>query len=673
MVRAAAPTRDGASAARARCALVASAPLLLGVVLAVLVCYPFVGGRLLLLDFVSGPHQSVLPATAFGLDGGLTGGVPFAIGSGLLDRLLGQAGSVVPVAVFFPLATTGAARIVRTAVLPARLGAGLFYAVNPFVFDRLYAGQLGVLLGYALLPFAVTALLDAAAEPHRIGRAACWAAATVMMSEHFAWILVPVTAAIAVTRPHRLRASLRLGAAALGAAAISAYLLVPPLLLGVGPAGAPAQLAAYRTQGDPRVGLFANVAGLYGFFRPGPVEPKNVFSGWPALLAALLVVVAVGYVAVLRDAAHRRDGLAVLGAGIAGYFLALGSQGPTGGLFNFAYEHVPGFVIMREPDKFAVLVALAYAYGFGHGIAWLTTWSRGKLAWAAPAALAIALPLAYTPNLLGGLGGQVTASRVPASWSAASRIAGPDTVLFLPWHEYFQTPFTGHRVIANPAAAYFDGAVITSQNPGPGYAFAAEDPEHVFLDKLLGPPADSRRTRAALAGLGVRFIALAKVADWRDYASVGLEPGIRLVYSSPSLDLYSVRPTASEVRDGHRVRSLGPVDFRILPGRPGTVTLPVAYSSGWTLNGHPAERLTDGQVGVFAPAKGGVVFYSPSIGVLASEFASIAAALAVAGIAFIERRRRAVRRSHPDLRPLAGHSHAAPPTGAIANASDQVL
>ena len=165
---AAARTWGGPHAARARAALVASAPLLLGAVLAALVCYPFAGGRLLLLDFVSGPHQPLLPAAAFGLHGGLTGGVPLAIGFHLLDRLLGQAGSVVPAVVFFPLATTGAARLVRTAALPARLGAGLFYAVNPFVFDRLYAGQLGLLLGYALLPFAVTALLDAAQEPHRV-------------------------------------------------------------------------------------------------------------------------------------------------------------------------------------------------------------------------------------------------------------------------------------------------------------------------------------------------------------------------------------------------------------------------------------------------------------------------------------------------------------------------
>ena len=203
-----------------------------------------------------------------------------------------------------------------------------------------------------------------------------------------------------------------------------------------------------------------------------------------------MLIVALGYVAVLRDAARRRDGLAILAAGVAGYFLALGNQGPTGGLFRLAYEHVPGFVMMREPDKFAVLVALAYAYGFGWGIAWLTTGSRQKVARVAPAALAIALPLAYTPNLLGGLGGQVKASELPSSWSAASRLAGQATVLFLPWHEYFPTPFTDERAIANPAAFYFAGTVLTSQNPGGGYAFAAEDPEHVFLDKLLGPPVD---------------------------------------------------------------------------------------------------------------------------------------------------------------------------------------
>jgi len=623
-----------------RLELAASAPLLLGAVLSALVCYPFAGGRLLLLDFVSGPHQPLLPPEAFGLNGAMTGGVPFAIGCRLLDRLLGDAGSVVPVVIFFPLATTGAARLLRTAVLPARLGAGLLYAVNPFVFDRLYAGQLGVLLGYALLPFAVDALLDAARRPHGMARAACWAAATVLMSEHFAWIGVPAVAGIALTRPRRVQAGLRLLGAALGVAAVSCYLLVGPALAGTGPAGPLGQLAAYRTQADPRLGLLVNVAGLYGFFRPGPTEPKNLLSGWPAVLAALLVVAALGYAAVLRDPARRRDGLAVLGAGVAGYFLALGDQGPAGGLFRLAYEHVPGFVMMREPDKFAVLTALAYAYGFGWGIAWLIRSGRGRGARIAAVALAGVLPLAYTPNLFGGLGGQVKSSTVPSSWSVAAAIAGHGTVLVLPWREYFPTPFTGQRMIANPAAYYFTGTVLTSQDPGPGYAFGAEDPEHAFLDTVLGPPVAPQATRAALAGLGVSFVVLAKVAGWRDFAGVADVPGLRLVYSSPALDLFSVSPTAAEARDSRRIRPLDPASYQVLPGRPGMVALPVPYAPGWAIDGRPAVELADGQAGVLAPAAGGVVHYGPSSGVLASEIGSVAAALAVAGAAFTGRRRR---------------------------------
>lgn len=627
-------------AARARTALAGWAPLLLGVALAALVCYPFAGGRLLLLDSTSGPHEPLLPAAAYGLDGGLTGGVPLTIVFHLFDRLLGPSASVVPVVAFFPFATTGAARLVRTAAVPARLGAGLFYAVNPFVFDRLYAGQLGLLLGYALLPFAVTALVDAAHELHRASRAAFWTGAMVMMSEHFAWILVPVTAAIVVTRPRPALASLRLCGAALGAAAISSYLLAAPLLTGVRPAGPIGQLTLYRTRTDPRAGLLVNVAGLYGFFRPGPLEPKDLFSRWPALLAALLLIVALGYVSVLRDTARRRDGLAILAAGVAGYFLALGSQGPTGTIFVLVYEHIPGFVMMREPGKFAVLVALAYAYGFGRGIEWLITGSRQKAARVMPVALAIALPVAYTPNLLGGLGGQIKASEPPSTWFSASRLAGRATVLFLPWHEYFPTPFTDQRSIANPAPSYFAGTVLVSQNPGGGYAFTAEDPEHLFLDKLLGPPVDRSRLRVALAGLGVRFIALAKVADWRAFAGATNAPGMQLVYSSRSMNLYAVRPTAAEIRDARRVRAIDPVDYRILPGRLGVVALPVPYSPGWEINGSPAVRLPDGQAGAHAPAGGGIVHYQPSGGVIASELASLAAALGVAGVAFLERKRR---------------------------------
>ena len=595
----------------ARAALVASAPLLVGLVLAALVCYPFAGGRLLLLDFVSGPRQPLLPAAAFGLDGGLTGGVPLAIGFRLLDRLLGQGGWVVPAAVFFPLATTGGGAPGAHRGAP-RTPRRLLLRRQPVRVLRLTRASWEFCSATPSSPFAVTALLDAAQEPHRAGLVLpAWAGATVMMSEHFAWILVPVAAAIVLTRPRRLLASLRLGGVALGAAAISAYLVVPPLLAGASPASPLTQLnAVYRTRADPRVGLVVNVAGLYGFFRPGPTEAEGPLR-WPAILAALVLMVALGYVAVLRDAARRRDGLAILAAGVAGYFLALGDQGPTGGLFRFAYGHIPGFVYdaragqVLGPGRPRVCLRVR----LGHRMA-----RHRKPPEGCPARAGRRWRLPCPSSI------RRTCSAASAARSrpARSRPRGPQpralpgTLRYSScrWHEYFPTQFTGQRTIANPAASYFAGTVLASQNPGPGHAFTAEDPEHVFLDNLLGrsePATAACRTRrpwrkVRRPGEGGRLAGLRGSRSGSRHSAHVLE----------SLAGPLVWPTATETRDARRVRSVDLVDYRVLPGRPGVVALPVPYSQSWTLDSHPAVRLADGQAGIVAPAGGGVVHYTPA-------------------------------------------------------------
>ena len=63
----------------------------------------------------------------------------------------------------------------------------------------------------------------------------------------------------------------------------------------------------------------------------------------------------------------------------------------------------------------------------------------------------IAAKEAGVADLNGGLSGQVKASEIPSSWSFAARLAGPGTVLFLPWHEYFAAPFTGQRDVSAAA------------------------------------------------------------------------------------------------------------------------------------------------------------------------------------------------------------------------------
>src|SRR5205823_3695650 len=66
-----------------------------------------------------------------------------------------------------------------------------------------------------------------------------------------------------------------------------------------------ADLLSFRTRGDPRFGLFGNVAALYGFWRPEPQLPKDVISFWPLLALLILAVVAVGLLTARRSAAAR--------------------------------------------------------------------------------------------------------------------------------------------------------------------------------------------------------------------------------------------------------------------------------------------------------------------------------------------------------------------------------
>ena len=65
----------------------------------------------------------------------------------------------------FVLACSGAARLLDREPWPAGLAAGVYYAWNPYVGERLIIGQWALLLGYAGLPWVLRPRLDQAWPP----------------------------------------------------------------------------------------------------------------------------------------------------------------------------------------------------------------------------------------------------------------------------------------------------------------------------------------------------------------------------------------------------------------------------------------------------------------------------------------------------------------------------
>lgn len=730
--------------------------LFLGVLVAIGICYPFIGGgRLYLLDWVLGPHAA-LPATSFyGLNGGLVAGLPFQLATAALGRFLGSAATWLTVMAIFPIAALGIARLADigwpsvdatgagraagsgpgSGVLVTRgvrrSAAALLYCVNPFVFDRLFAGQIAFLLGYALVPYAVASLVRArrASGVARLAPA-LWIAAAAGCAIHYVWICgVLLAGALCACRFSRRAVLWVLG---VGAALVvmTVYVVVPVLGHRLPVTVGQRSLDAFRTTGDPHFGLFVNVAGLYGFWRVGPVLAKDVVTGWPFILLAILIVVIVGARRGLkkshdtcgsgagqlgrgddRDASSppdRGDGpggdrrmLAVVlcVAGVAGYFLALGSQGPTGAIFSWAYFHLPFFDTMREPQKFSSLLALSFSVFFAWGAEHLVAQARALRGRVLVAVLALALPLAYTPTIFGGLDGQVHTSHVPASWSRANAImgTGQGKVLFLPWHLYLSFPFTHGLIISNPAPGSFTREVISGDNIQlPGVPTNSTSRRSAFLQYAFANAGVIHSFGHLVAPLGVRWIILAKTVDWRGYSWLGAQSDLTRVLDTRSLEMWrndarvvtgdrtpalpAGRSTsswpgllsqyyASSSSDGRRSPAPGrrsgrsgaggvvrrsATDYAVGPGTGSWVVLPEPYQPGWTSTKGPAVELAQGDIAVPVGRGPVKITYGPWVRVALGYVVSggtFALLLALVLASAAARRRRGLRPAiwSPDL------------------------
>jgi hypothetical protein len=641
----------------------------LGVVLAIGVCWPLLGGgRTFLLDWVVGPHTAVIPDSFFGLNSGLTTGMPMAVAVGAASHVLGPSVTWIPIALIFPIATTAMSRLVGGSVW-ARMGAATLFAVNPFVFQRLFVGHVALLLGYALLPLVLRSMLVAveARGPARLAPV-LWMALVTALSPHFAWITGVLIVAVIICR-RRHFATARWGiAVVLAFAASMAYVFLPPTGTTLPITTATSGLRAFQTTGDPHVGLFGNVVGLYGFWRlgPGPTLPKSVVSGWLYFLAALLVVAAIGAVTTLRSRGRGSETIGraspsmrlstgvdrrvlvgvVLVSALVGFFLALGGQGPTGLLFRWAFNHVPFFDIMREPEKFSMLVSLGYATCFGIGVEHLVSQVKVRgnvLGSAAAILLAVGLPLAYVPTIFNGLNGQISSSELPGAWGRVQTMTADRSgaLLFLPWHEYLAFPFTQDRVIANPAPSSFTGDVIAGSNAQLVGLPDAGSPQSAYIEGVLDQNGAAGPFGTLMAPLGVEYIALAKTVDWRLYGWLSDQSSLEQVYDSPTLELWkNLAYGGLGKRGAAAVTRLSPVAYRIPAGVPGYVDIAIPYEKGWTLNGVPARATPEGTVSVLAGRAGGVLRFDPWHLVVGGDVISVTVVGTLGALVLIGRRRR---------------------------------
>jgi hypothetical protein len=293
----------------------------------------------------------------------------------------------------FALACAGAAALLDREPPLARLAAGVFYAWNPYVGERLIIGQWALLLGYAGLPWVLRAVLapdltvlaPGLTSRRGVGRLvlALLPAVTGGFAAMAITALVAVPAALLSRRPALLsRRPALLSRRARRAAVVPAVVavlaagslpwLIPSLLHPV--YVDPASVAAFAARADTPFGSVGSLLMLGGAWNAQTV-PTAYGGPWSALWLAAVLLALASYLLIVRPAhrwpgqprwpaQHRWPGLGLAAA--AGLVIAcLGLTAPGRDLLRSMIATWPGFAILRDAQQFVAPLALAEATGFG--------------------------------------------------------------------------------------------------------------------------------------------------------------------------------------------------------------------------------------------------------------------------------------------------------------------
>lgn len=448
----------------------------------------------------------------------------------------------------------------------ASIFAGVFYLCNPFTYTRFIAGQFEVLLGYALLPLFAYAVLRYTEQPSkkRLTLSTLILVAISIASLHIfgmALLVGAVLTLVALSNPksplHRNKqALLSILGAACGFIIVSLYWIIPALAgksnlsATVGSFGSEDKIA-FATHGEG-LGVIGNVLSLRGFWGETKnlfLVPQDIFSWWLLPVIMLWAIVLVGISFSIRH--QRRISLGVLVIAILGMILATGTSGTIFAPFNeFLSQHVPFFNGYREPQKFVALIALAYCYFGSWGVYGTGRVLSGRLSLKltqSVLAILLVVPIALAPLMMWGFHDQLKPRRYPVDWYAINdRLkaeARGQKTLFLPWHLYMRFNYAD-RVIANPAKKFFEVPVITSNNPelegAKGYGTAAD--QRIIEAEILPDAKTEKKNMAdSLRALNIKYVLLAKEADFRKYSYLDSEPGIKLIQETINLKLYEVQ------------------------------------------------------------------------------------------------------------------------------------
>ncbi len=434
--------------------------------------------------------------------------------------------------------------------------AGITFMINPYVYERLLAGQWYVLLGYSLFPLLVNLFINFLNKLSLKDFAKVTLILSIypIINEHWAYISYFFLSLLGLIQIHLKRTSIRKLLPFAGVFIVVFFLINSFWIFNSISDNnqltkiTKADLEVYSTLSDPNFGPFVNVISLYGFWGGGEWSPKigqNFWFIWPGIIFILSILGAI-------YGLKKRSPLAITLTltFIPSVILSVGyANNLTAGLTNFLFDNLPGFKGLRDTAKLVGIIAFTYSFLFPLGANKIRDWFEINNFWFNKSYLfLIALfPLLMGSSIFWGLSNQVKPSSYPKSWEDANQIltsTSTKKVLFFPWHSYVAFPFSQGRIIANPARPFFDPEILSSSsidNTLKKDEIISDLDQKVY--QLISKKSSFENEANFFKSKKISHIVLSKVSDWEKYEFLESSNSLQKIYETGDLIVWRLSTT----------------------------------------------------------------------------------------------------------------------------------
>lgn len=239
----------------------------------------------------------------------------------------------------------------------------VIYVVNTYMLLLFAGGQLGVAFAYGFAPLVLCKFIETIDSTKKLDFRrtvinGLFVALLIVFDLRIGYLILGVGVLYAVLAK-KIAALYSFGLSILVAGVLHLFWILPAVLTGTGPGSLGEDFVNTGMLKFLSVADFSHALSLLHPNWPENLFGKVYFLQPEFLIVPILAFGSLFFVKQIKEQRHRIPFFALLG--LTGAFFAKGVDNPFGGVFQWMFIHVPGFVMFRDPTKFYVFTAIGYS------------------------------------------------------------------------------------------------------------------------------------------------------------------------------------------------------------------------------------------------------------------------------------------------------------------------